>query len=121
MAIRKQYRTMQGKIVDLEKLAAKNELVPAIGNIPVNARGDELGPGGRIVRKREDIVSEYYEKSTNFAPIENRVRKSLEVPVPQHVNETVPTPAPRNVEAPAPAPMPTTVIAKASKKEEPTE
>jgi hypothetical protein len=115
MAIRKQYRTMQGKIVDLEKLAAKNELVPAIGNIPVNARGDELGPGGRIIRKREDIVNEYYERNTNFTPIDNRIRKPVEVPVPAHVNETAPTPTPRNVDAP------TSVISKAAKKEEPTE
>ena len=110
MAIRKQYRTMQGKVVDLEKLAAKNELVPAIGNIPVNARGDELGPGGRIVRKREDIVSEYYEKSTNFTPIENRVRKP-EAPAPQPIV---------NVD-PIPATIPTTVISKAVQKEQPTE
>ena len=111
MAIRKQYRTMQGKIVDLEKLAAKNELVPAVGNIPVNARGDELGPGGRIIRKREDIVAEYYDKNTNFTPIENRVRKPVEVTVPQQIV---------NVD-PIPAPMPTTVITKSAKKEEPTE
>jgi hypothetical protein len=26
----------------------------------MNARGDELGPNGKIIRKREDIVSEYY-------------------------------------------------------------
>jgi hypothetical protein len=70
MAIRKQYKSMQGRVVDLEKLAAKNELVPAIGNIPVNARGDELGAGGKIVRKREDIVAEYYNNNTNFTPVE---------------------------------------------------
>jgi len=115
MAIRKQYRTMQGRLIDLEKLAAKNELVPAIGNVPVNARGDELGPGGRIIRKREDIIAEYYEKNTNFNPIENRVRRQAEVPVPQHTNETVPTPTPRNVDAP------TSVITKAPQKEQPTE
>jgi hypothetical protein len=115
MAIRKQYRSMQGKVVDLEKLAAKNELVPAIGNIPVNARGDELGPGGRIIRKREDIVAEYYENNTNFSQIDNRVRKPVDVPVPAHLDETVPAPAPRNVDTP------TTVITKAVKKEEPTE
>jgi len=115
MAIRKQYRSMQGKLVDLETLAAKNELVPAIGNIPVNARGDELGPGGKIIRKREDIVSEYYEKNNNYSPIDNRVRKPAEVPVPQHIKETVPTPAPRNVD------IPTSVITKAVKNEQPTE
>jgi hypothetical protein len=104
---------MQGKVVDLEKLAAKNELVPAIGNIPVNARGDELGPGGRIIRKREDIVAEYYENNTNFTQIDNRVRKPAEVPAP--VAETVPVSVPRNVDAP------TSVISKSAKKEEPTE
>jgi hypothetical protein len=51
---------MRGKIVDMEKLTKQHELMPAIGNMKVNARGDELGPGGKIVRKREEIVAEYY-------------------------------------------------------------
>jgi hypothetical protein len=55
------YRTMQGKTIDLEKLMRQHELMPAIGNMKVNARGDELGPGGIIVKKREDVVAEYYE------------------------------------------------------------
>jgi len=70
MAIRKQYRTMQGKVVDLEKLMAKNELTPAIGNARVNARGDELGPGGRIIRKREDIMADYYANNPTAVPDE---------------------------------------------------
>jgi hypothetical protein len=57
------HRTMQGKEIDMGKLMRQNELMPAIGNMKVNARGDELGPGGTIVRKREDIVAEYYEKN----------------------------------------------------------
>lgn len=59
----KTYRTMQGKEIDMEKLALVNELTPAVGNVRVNARGDELGPGGKIIRKREEIVAEYYEKN----------------------------------------------------------
>lgn len=70
MAIRKQYRTMQGKVVDLEKLVAKNELTPAIGNARVNARGDELGPGGKIIRKREDVMADYYANNPNAVPDE---------------------------------------------------
>lgn len=58
------YRTMQGREIDLEKLISQNELSPAIGNMKVNARGDELGPGGKIVRRREEIVNEYYEPNT---------------------------------------------------------
>lgn len=55
------YKTMQGREVDMEKLMSQHELMPAVGNISVNARGDELGQGGKIIRKREEIISEYYE------------------------------------------------------------
>ena len=54
------YRTMQGREIDLEKLIRQNELSPAIGNMKVNARGDELGPGGKIVRTREQVLADYY-------------------------------------------------------------
>ena len=57
------YRTMQGKEIDMDKLAAQNELMPAIGNMKVNARGDELGAGGQIIRKREDVIAAYYEQN----------------------------------------------------------
>jgi hypothetical protein len=69
------YRTMQGKEIDMEKLMRQHELMPAIGNMKVNARGDELGPGGKIVKKREEVVAEYYEdnpnatKATRKAPV----------------------------------------------------
>ena len=57
----KAYRTMQGKVVDMDMLRKRNELTPAVGNVKTNARGDELGPGGKIIRKREDVVKEYYQ------------------------------------------------------------
>jgi hypothetical protein len=61
---RKIYKTANGKNVDLDLLISRNELTPAVGNARVNARGDELGPGGKIVRKREDVLKDYYEQST---------------------------------------------------------
>lgn len=57
----KVYRSMQGKEVDMEKLMTQHELMPAVSNVRVNARGDELGPGGKIIRRREEVVAEYYE------------------------------------------------------------
>lgn len=59
----KTYRTMRGKEVDFEKLALKNETTPAIGNMKVNARGDEIGPGGKIVRTREQVLADYYKNN----------------------------------------------------------
>jgi len=58
------YRSMQGKEVDMNKLVNQNEMTVAVGNVKVNARGDELGPGGRIVRKAEDVVREGRARST---------------------------------------------------------
>ena len=58
---RKQYRTVQGKSIDMDLLRQRNELTPAVGNVRVNARGDELGPGGKIIRKREEVLRDYYE------------------------------------------------------------
>ena len=51
------YRSMQGKEVDMHKLVMQNEMTVAVGNVRVNARGDELGPGGQIIRKREDVLA----------------------------------------------------------------
>jgi len=62
------HRTMQGREIDMEKLRNQNELMPAVGNMKVNARGDEIGPGGKILRTREQIMAEYYDSNPNATP-----------------------------------------------------
>ena len=57
---KKQHRSMRGKNVDMDLLRKRNELTPAVGNARINARGDELGAGGAIIKKREDVVAEHY-------------------------------------------------------------
>ena len=64
----KVYRTMQGKQIDIDLLRQRNELTPAVGNARVNARGDELGPGGKIVRKREEVLADYYRDHPQTVP-----------------------------------------------------
>lgn len=59
----KLYTTMRGKQVDMEQLNLKNETLPAVGNMKVNARGDQLGPGGQVVKTREQILSDYYKNN----------------------------------------------------------
>jgi hypothetical protein len=60
---RKVYKSMQGKQVDMDLLRQRNELTPAVGNARVNARGDELGAGGKIVRPKEEVLKDYYKSS----------------------------------------------------------
>jgi hypothetical protein len=42
------YRTAKGREIDMGKLISQNELVPAVGNMQVNARGDKLAPSANI-------------------------------------------------------------------------
>lgn len=63
----KLYRSVRGKIVDIEKLRQANEGVTAVtgGSQHVNSRGDELGPGGRIIRTREEVIKSYNKNNPN--------------------------------------------------------
>ena len=56
---KRMYRTMQGRMVDIEKLRAANESVQAVGNMNVNAKGDVLGAGGQVVTPKEKIIQKY--------------------------------------------------------------
>lgn len=62
--MRKQYRTAMGKSVDMDHLRLVNEESIAVGNMKVNARGDELGPGGVIIKSRNQVMDEYYRLNT---------------------------------------------------------
>jgi hypothetical protein len=54
------YTSVRGKEIDMERLSLKHETEPAVGNARMNARGDELGAGGKIVKTREQILQDYY-------------------------------------------------------------
>ena len=81
------YRSMNGKEVDMNKLININELTPAVGNMRVNARGDELGPGGQIIRKREEILAAIPE---NAVPDKINVRQSDPEPVTKVTTKVAP-------------------------------
>jgi hypothetical protein len=76
-AAKKQHRSMRGKQVDMDLLRKRNELTPAVGNARVNARGDELGAGGQIIKKREDVVAEHY--ATAGVAVESSGRTTIPV------------------------------------------
>jgi len=76
---KKQHRSMRGKTVDMDLLRKRNELTPAVGNARVNARGDELGPGGQIIKKREDVVAEHYAQTGVAREASGRTNKSAAV------------------------------------------
>lgn len=62
--MKKVYKTALGKGVDMDQLRLTNENVIAVGNMKVNARGDELGPGGEVLKSRNEVMNDYYRLNT---------------------------------------------------------
>ena len=69
---RKIHRTARGATIDMESLRLANEDTIAVGNMKVNARGDELGFGGSIVKTRKEVIDATYKVHT-MVPQDDRV------------------------------------------------
>jgi hypothetical protein len=54
------YKTSQGKPIDMDHIRLKNEDTIAVGNMKVNARGDQLGPGGQVIKGRNQVADQQY-------------------------------------------------------------
>lgn len=54
----KEVKTARGKTINMIPIVTKNDTTVAVGNLNVNARGDLLGKGGKIIKgykQREEI------------------------------------------------------------------
>lgn len=53
-------RTAKGRVINIDDLIASAPHTTAVGNMKVNAQGDELGPGGEVTATREQRTRAYY-------------------------------------------------------------
>ena len=93
---KRMYRTMQGRMVDIEKLRAANESVQAVGNMNVNARGDLLGPSGKVVTPKEQIIKKYYEQPKGMVsdtPVKGKPMPAPKAEPVKTVQKMTPVPA----------------------------
>jgi hypothetical protein len=101
-------RTNRGLTIDMDALIAKsNTNTPAVGNMRVNARGDQLDATGQVVKKNEVRVREQYRdnprsvsKTSLRSPVEPAPRptETKKKIVPDQVAEPDEFAAPRNQE-----------------------
>lgn len=56
------YRSATGKTVDMGALRLQNEKVRAVGNMKVNARGDQIDEYGRVINTKPEQVNKHYKK-----------------------------------------------------------
>lgn len=74
--------TANGNSIDMEALRLKNEKTVAVGNMKVNARGEEISPvTGEVVKTREKRMSEYY-KLHSTVPTKKNKKKTEQTQTP---------------------------------------
>lgn len=57
------YRTAQGKSLDMGALRLQNEKTRAVGNMKVNARGDQIDDRGGVVSSKPAQVNRQYSRT----------------------------------------------------------
>lgn len=93
-------KSSRGVDVDFEKLQIAQETTIAVGNTKTNARGDQLGKGGKVEKTADQIARDHYNQNNPKA-----VKKaSIKI---DNAKEELPTglePKPTKQFTPAPAP-----------------
>lgn len=67
--------TYRGATLDMDSIRRENERVPAIGNMPVNAKGDQI-KGGKVTKTADQIARENHRVQSTI------VNTGLKGPVP---------------------------------------
>ena len=70
-------RTAMGGAIDMDRLCLSNENTIAIGNARTNARGDQLGAGGKVIKTRAQLQQEYYKLNTPMADNDMPIAESV--------------------------------------------
>lgn len=92
----KTYRSARGEPVDIDLIRLSNESTIAIGNMKTNARGDALGPGGKVVKNKAQIMQQYHKLNTPVAS-NTPVVSGRQTPIDQPVERKLVTPTAQDV------------------------
>ena len=93
----KNYKSMRGVNIDLAKLMAKADKSISVGNTQTNARGDQLGRGGRVIKSADEIARDHYNANNPKAVVKSSIKvdntldasskKENQEPVKQEVDD----------------------------------
>lgn len=75
------HRTSKGREFNMQAFSASRGTTTAVGNAPRNARGDMLGPGGKIMATAQEIANKFHDanmtasKTVNLNPSNTEVKR----------------------------------------------
>ena len=111
------HKSMRGVEIDIAKLISRQEKNITIGNTKTNARGDQLGRGGRIVKSADELAREHYNRNDPKAVVQGGIKADADTPEiartrveeiakPKEEDFTNPPPKPEPKPATVPTPKP---------------
>jgi len=83
--------------VDMEKIFLQNQKSISVGNMGVNARGDEIGEGGKVIKSREQVIKEWHEANpalNDKAIVNIKTNKIADAKLKEEVKQPQEAPAP---------------------------
>ena len=96
------YQTAQGLQVNIDQMRILNEKSVAVGNMQVNARGDQVSRSGEIIKSRNEIMKDHYSRQIDPVVKYNpNKRKQAQEAAQQEIQQQV---APENIPQPLPTP-----------------
>lgn len=70
------HTSYRGSTIDMDTMRRENEKTPALGNMGVNAKGDQMARGGGITKTADQLARENHRVQSTI------VRSGLKGPVP---------------------------------------
>ena len=72
-------KTNRGQTIDMSGLALQNEKTVAVGNMKVNARGDQLDSAGNISKTKTEQAQAYYQNNPKAAVKTVSIKDAVDV------------------------------------------
>ena len=90
MMARNIYQSAQGLQVNIDQMRILNEKSVAVGNMQVNARGDQVSRSGEIIKSRNEIMKDHYSRQIEPVVKYNpNKRKQAQEAMQQEIQEQV--------------------------------
>ena len=72
-------KTNRGQAIDMQGLVLANETTVAVGNMKVNARGDQVNTEGKIVKTKTEQAQAYYQSNPKAAVKTVSIKDAVDV------------------------------------------
>lgn len=82
-------KTNRGQTIDMAGLVLQNETAVAVGNMKVNARGDQLDAEGNIVKTKTEQAQAYYQNNPKAAVKTVSIKDAVDVSATKTMEQPV--------------------------------